>query len=777
VTNADFDDFRVYNTALTATQVQSIYTTQGMPSRGLQFNANSVPYGVGGTVTTSGGNRIHTYTSVGSDTFTCFQSGYVQLLVIAGGGGGGGNGNLSQPGGGGGAGEVFYSASYSVKPGTYTVTVGDGGAGGLGNNGSAGINGSSSVFGSISANGGGYGGQYVAGGSASVGSGGSGGGGARAQNGAASVLTAGGQGNAGGNSVTGAAGAGGGGAGSVGGSTSTTTGGAGGSAVTYSISGSAVTYGAGGNGGNRTDANPGAAGTTNRGNGGGGAGGNTSVSANGGKGGSGIVIVSYSTTVSVNSLPSMFGSPLFSQLSASAIASSVGAFSLRAVNGLNPKAVQVSRGVLGTFPPSALSSTAMTGQTVSGITYTVSSSTTQAGPPTPNGWNAFDKVTGTGVSNYWQAQYTPVVYASRGGGYIGSQSLGGILGEWLKLQLSVPICLTSYSLQNRSDVLIAPRAWTLLGSNDNSNWSVVDSQAGITFGLGETITFTTTSSVTFTYFAIVVTVTNGASFGSTCISEWVLYNNAAQDFYADRLGNLLTAPVTGQTLANWLGGSTGYVTTWYDQSGAGNHATQATVVNQPVIQKATKGPGYACLFNGTTNYMSSSTGGILDNTNYTVVAATRRNAAKKSAYFFGTNGSSTLNNKLHIGYEYSLALGNASDSYKLAQYANDLSYFGLPPYSTFSSEILRYITSMHSSTSGKKIYSNDIANYGVAASNNDIRPLTSGGALFTVGIANGGYYQGEIYEILVFTNSLYDLDTTGGLITQIYQNQLSYTGT
>jgi hypothetical protein len=38
-------------------------------------------------------------------------------------------------------------------------------------------------------------------------------------------------------------------------------------------------------------------------------------------------------------------------------------------------------------------------------------------------------------------------------------------------------------------------------------------------------------------------------------------------------------------------------------------------------------------------------------------------------------------------------------------------------------------------------------------------------------------FYGEIYELLVFTQSLYDLDNTGGLITQIYNNQLSYTGT
>jgi len=64
--------------------------------------------------------------------------------------------------------------------------------------------------------------------------------------------------------------------------------------------------------------------------------------------------------------------------------------------------------------------------------------------------------------------------------------------------------------------------------------------------------------------------------------------SAIQDFYADRLGNLLTAPVTGQTLANWLGTATGYVTTWYDQSGAGNHMSCSSVANQPKIDLVNK---------------------------------------------------------------------------------------------------------------------------------------------------------------------------------------------
>jgi hypothetical protein len=54
---------------------------------------------------------------------------------------------------------------------------------------------------------------------------------------------------------------------------------------------------------------------------------------------------------------------------------------------------------------------------------------------------------------------------------------------------------------------------------------------------------------------------------------------ATQDFYTDRLGNLLTAPVTGQTLSSWLGSSTGNVVTFYSQYGSSS-ATQSTVANQ-----------------------------------------------------------------------------------------------------------------------------------------------------------------------------------------------------
>ena len=106
--------------------------------------------------------------------------------------------------------------------------------------------------------------------------------------------------------------------------------------------------------------------------------------------------------------------------------------------------------------------------------------------------------------------------------------------------------------------------------------------------------------------------------------------SATQDFYTDRLGNLLTAPVTGQSLAKWLGGATGYVATWYDQSGKGSHMSCSSTAIQPKIDLVNKWIDFK-----TTAYFdvsaTPSTGPVpWNNTkNYTVLC--RHNSIQNSA--------------------------------------------------------------------------------------------------------------------------------------------------
>lgn len=261
--------------------------------------------GSGGTVTTSGGYTIHTFTTSG----TFIVSGgtlSVDYLVVAGGGGGGGT-----DGGGGGAGGMKTGTGFLVAPGSYSITVGAGGTGGTGTAGK-GTNGGDSIFSTITSTGGGGGGVYNNQTGLNGGSGG--GGGANGGGSTAGGTGTAGQGNNGGSGKgpTNYAGAGGGGAGAVGGdaaATGSAGGGNGGAGSASSISGSSVTYaggggggtylgtaGAGGSGGGGAGTNvnrgTGTAGTVNTGGGGGGGGDTVGT---GGAGGSGIVIIRYLT--------------------------------------------------------------------------------------------------------------------------------------------------------------------------------------------------------------------------------------------------------------------------------------------------------------------------------------------------------------------------------------------------------------------------------------------------------------------------------------------------
>ena len=93
----------------------------------------------GGTETTSGDYKIHTFNSSGAFTVTQTLSGSapsasaIELLVVGGGGGGGGPSPDGPNGGGGGGGVVYIPVSVNEtiidETGTYPVVIGQGGAG------------------------------------------------------------------------------------------------------------------------------------------------------------------------------------------------------------------------------------------------------------------------------------------------------------------------------------------------------------------------------------------------------------------------------------------------------------------------------------------------------------------------------------------------------------------------------------------------------------------------------------------------------------------------
>ena len=488
------------------------------------------------------------------------------------------------------------------------------------------------------------------------------------------------------------------------------------------------------------------------------------------------------------------GTPLFSQLDTEATSSAVGAFSLRSVNGGTAKAVAVQAHPVVQWPPVPMTSntTVVSGQLYGNGTYVTKSSNgyiNMATSTTQAEFRAFDYTT----SSYWEENYI------LGGSY--SVNTGDLLfptqyettvsgataqGNWLQIQLPSAMTLRNYTIVPRSTFEYrSPSTFWIAGSTDGTTWSNVHFQSGIIgYANPDGRSFTvpiTSNSVPYSYYRLIVNKTVPSSGGGTAILNIVSLNlfgdstsyapSAAQDFYADRLGNLLTAPVTGQTLVRWLSGSTGYVTTWYDQSGLGNHATQATAANQPIIARATKGQGYSCYFNGINSQVLSCAAGtysLLNGTKYAVCVTERRNNSGTQGGYFGIGSTSGAGAGLIIGYfnndttmEYSHRGDNLDNT--VASFAG-------------ASEPIRYTVFDYSTSTTKRVY----INASILPVTNTSYDLTATSGAMTIGksfaTGNATYYYGEMYEVIVFTKSLYDLDGTS-TITQIYNNQVGAYGT
>jgi len=89
--------------------------------------ANTWPAGFqasGGTETTSGGYRIHTFTSTNNFVVSAGSTSQADILAVGGGGGGG-----ICFGAGGGAGSVVHASGFPFTPGTWQCVIGNGGSG------------------------------------------------------------------------------------------------------------------------------------------------------------------------------------------------------------------------------------------------------------------------------------------------------------------------------------------------------------------------------------------------------------------------------------------------------------------------------------------------------------------------------------------------------------------------------------------------------------------------------------------------------------------------
>ena len=171
------------------------------------------------------------------------------------------------------------------------------------------------------------------------------------------------------------------------------------------------------------------------------------------------------------------------------------------------------------YPPALSANTS----TVSGVTYTLTSSTNAFTGTQYDMYKAFDRNNTTGwhsLGNY-NSSNNPTTM----GQYQGSNSLGGISGEWIQLQMSSALPFGSVKIIGRQSYdPQASDSWELLASNNGSSWtSILQSTVHLTYNSGNGHTITINNTTSYTHYAIVAKTVAGPNSAYLTIHEIEFY--------------------------------------------------------------------------------------------------------------------------------------------------------------------------------------------------------------------------------------------------------------
>jgi hypothetical protein len=147
--------------------------------------------------------------------------------------------------------------------------------------------------------------------------------------------------------------------------------------------------------------------------------------------------------------------------------------------------------------------------------YVASASSSNPSFP-PN--HAFDNVDST----FYHTDGTQYVTAT--GAYQGSNTLNGVNGEWLSLQLPNKIDLSSVHIYPRTSLTSqSADSITIVGSNDGSSWTTLTSVTGLTYTNSTATIINVNSNTGYKYFAIIAQKVLGTNGGTgSGVGHWAL---------------------------------------------------------------------------------------------------------------------------------------------------------------------------------------------------------------------------------------------------------------
>jgi hypothetical protein len=218
--------------------------------------------------------------------------------------------------------------------------------------------------------------------------------------------------------------------------------------------------------------------------------------------------------------------------------------------------------------------------TTNGISWVASASATFNGSTLAYSAfnNSLTSVSWAGAANAYSSS-SPYAYTANTYSTSILGGVGTIAGDWLQLQTSAPVVMSSYTWQS-SGIAQQPKNYYIIGSNDGTNWYPIQYASGNTTPFtafnqlctsyllvttttitqtiqgGQAGSFTTigypTSTNSYTYFRLVVTANWGYLNGNTNVGQWYINFTA----YTPSLVQALSVSPTGQYMALTCAGAT-----------------------------------------------------------------------------------------------------------------------------------------------------------------------------------------------------------------------------
>lgn len=177
------------------------------------------------------------------------------------------------------------------------------------------------------------------------------------------------------------------------------------------------------------------------------------------------------------------------------------------------------------YPPAGLTAniTSLQNVTYGAGTYIVSFSTT-ASTTTYDGYKVFD----SSLSSQWTTAMYSTVSPYNATGTTTTVDANGtsFSGEWIQLQLPVPIVLSSYRIYGHQIANFynqGPQQWNILASTDGRTWYNIHYQTGIAWSTASPKYYTVSTSAAYSFYRIVVSQTAGSTFGTLTITDLTFY--------------------------------------------------------------------------------------------------------------------------------------------------------------------------------------------------------------------------------------------------------------